>query len=169
MFALISLNYSLAITTHSYDRSRYVNERFALLIRVNNGVRFQRIAFNKMVPKNSVAVSFLLHGYPDRCRLRHSHLTLQCNLQSWRVLRRGCAQQIPARVKKLNGNKENYFRSALSNHHSTNQESDIAGWQKRPTVAKVIEKGRMVRSVDAILRFVLLLQCIVGVGRGMYT
>lgn len=81
----------------------------------------------------------------------------------------GCAQQIPARVKKLNGNKENYFRSALSNHHSTNQESDIAGWQKRPTEAKVIEKGRMVRSVDAILRFVLLLQCIVGVGRGMFT
>lgn len=35
-----------------------------------------------------------------------------------------CAANNP-RVKKLNGNKENYFRSALNNHQSTNHESDI--------------------------------------------
>lgn len=65
-------------------------------------------------------------------------------------------------MKKLNGNKENYFRSALSNHHSTNQESDFAGWQKRPTVAKVIEKGRMVRPVDVTLRFAMHCGCGAG-------
>lgn len=48
---------------------------------------------------------------------------------------RGCAHQVARGWKKLNGNKENYFRSALSNQVDESWIRNCAGWVAE--VAKV--------------------------------